>query len=64
MFVALKPYLDDYHQRRANKHGYIYIVNRKYGPLYEARSIATGVLCTLDKRFLEEVIHAVQEPET
>ena len=49
--VMLKPEnkLDGYHQRRLQKHGYLYIVTRIFGgTLYEAKSISTGRVCTLD----------------
>lgn len=51
--------LDDYHQRRANKHGLLYVVVRQTDPdfpllnLYEAKAIATGVVCTLYPEYTE-----------
>lgn len=69
MIVHLKDGLDAYHQRRADEHGHFFKVVRVmnpngklYPPMYEARSVATGVVCTLDQRFLEELPNAVQEP--
>jgi hypothetical protein len=66
MLVRLKEPLDDYHQRRADKHGWLYIVDeyRKwpYQALVEARSLATGVVCTLIPECVE-VANAIQEPE-
>ncbi len=55
--VQLAANIDGYHQRRADVHGYIYIAYRSFGlgSLVEAKSIATGVLCTLDRRFLKDV---------
>ena len=52
--------LDAYNQRRAEKHGYIYLAIRSFGngSLVEARSVATGALCTLDRRFIEEASDA------
>ena len=59
MLVRLKDKLDPYHQRRADKHGYLYIVSEREREwmlrLYEARSIATGVVCTFDAGYVEEV---------
>lgn len=55
--------LDDYHRARLHKHGRLYILLRKCGmfrDLYEAKSIATGVVCTLDKHHVEEIDHAAQ----
>lgn len=49
--VMLKPesQLDGYHLRRLQKHGPLYIVTRTFGEfLHEAKSIATGAVCTLD----------------
>lgn len=55
--VQLADNLDGYHQRRADVHGYLYISIRSFGlgSLVETKSIATGVLCTLDRRFLKDV---------
>jgi hypothetical protein len=64
-FVMLKrDGLDDYHQRRANKHGYLYNVVREghFKVFRECRSIATGVICTLFDKYLE-FSDAVQESE-
>lgn len=65
MLVRLKSDLDDYHRQRANKHGWLYIVTRKFGngELYESRSIATGVLCTLMAECVEELDHAEELQE-
>lgn len=55
--LSLKDELDDYHEARAHKHGYLYFLVRKcgmLGDLYEAKSIATGHICTLEKRYVEE----------
>lgn len=45
--------LNDYHYLRAERHGYLFVVHRAYGPLVEARSLATGRVCTLDTTYLE-----------
>lgn len=65
MLVRLKSDLDEYHARRANSHGWLYIVTRKFGhgALYESRSIATGVLCTLMAECVEEVDDAEELQE-
>ena len=55
--VCLKPHLDDYHQRRADKHGYIYYATHTFGfndEMVEAKSLATGALVTLFANMLEE----------
>lgn len=55
--LMLREELDDWHQRRADKHGRLYLPTRRLGwaqDLYEAKSVVTGVLCTLEKRFCEE----------
>lgn len=63
--IRLTDRLDGYHRRRQEKHGYLYLRVRSFGDgdFVEARSIATGVVCTFDRRFIEEVGSAVQEPE-
>jgi hypothetical protein len=59
--ILLKEPLDGYHHRRAEKHGWIYFVTHETDSeypllnLYEARSLATGVVCTLDPAFTEKV---------
>ncbi len=67
MLVRLKEPLDAYHRRRLDKHGWLYIVtnypatailmedNRplRFKNLYEARSIATGVVCTFRPECVE-----------
>lgn len=61
--VKLKLILDEYHQRRADKHGYIYFVVKEFGTrirsldprLYEAKSLATGAVCTLESKFCDEL---------
>lgn len=66
MLIQLKDRLDVYHQHRADKHGWLYWVVRVdevTNSLYEARSIATGMVCTLDADYTEKALHAVQEPE-
>lgn len=62
--VYLKESNNPYHQRRLEKHGAIYFVVRESpcGDLYEAKSLATGVVCTLHSRFCMEARDAVQEP--
>ena len=51
-----------YHQRRKEIHGALYIVKRLTAlPLVEARSIATGVLLTLDAHELEKAPKDDQE---
>lgn len=55
--LQLKDNLDGYHQRRADKHGRLYILMRRngvYQDMYEAKSVATGALYTLDKAYVEE----------
>lgn len=70
--------LDGYHQRRLDANGSLYIVRKpnervrqgyvhddrqmRRASLYEAVSIATGALCTLDPIYVEEAPDAVQEP--
>ena len=58
MLIRLKDPLDSYHQRRADAHGYLYVVTRRGSgevpDCLEARSIATGVVCTLITFFTEE----------
>jgi hypothetical protein len=72
--VRLKDSLDEYHQQRADKHGWLYIATnydasrriimyqrhqaRRVKGLYEARSLATGVICTLLPEFVEEIVDA------
>jgi len=57
--LSLKSDLDDYHQRRANKHGYLYYVTHVLGPsktwpgVVEAKSLATGQVVTLLAPFFE-----------
>lgn len=69
MLARLKEPLDAYHQRRADKHGWIYFIeNLNRRPLtginiYEARSIATGVVCTFRTECMELLEDAVQEPQ-
>jgi hypothetical protein len=63
-FVILNEDLDLYHQQRADKHGRLYKLVRRFGTadiLLEARSVATGVVCTIDSRFTEKLSDAVQE---
>lgn len=48
--LSLKASLDSYHQSRADKHGYLYILVRPVGTLgdvVEAKSIATGGTVTM-----------------
>lgn len=82
MLARLKEPLDAYHQRRADKHGWIYFILKevskaqgpafmdpetktmvRIGSLYEARSIATGVVCTFRTECMELLEDAVQEPQ-
>lgn len=57
MLIRLKESLNLYHQRRADKHGYVYFVEPRSSHqntgIYSARSIATGVLCTFDEAYVE-----------
>ena len=55
--------LNEYHQRRADKHGYIYYGLRWFGADYmtgqrgaliEAKSLATGAVVTLYSLYVEE----------
>lgn len=77
MLIRLKDDLDDYHQRRADKHGWLYTIvrRRERGQipgsrgfyrravyLYEARSVATGVVCTFAPEFVEEADDAPELP--
>lgn len=77
MLVRLKEPLDLYHRRRTEKHGWLYTVEvediegvlpisgislKRYSNLLEARSIATGVVCTLLPKYVETV-DALQRPE-
>jgi hypothetical protein len=54
--IRFKDVLDSYHERRALKHGYLYIVTRR-GPmnLMEGKSIATGKTLTIFREYVEEV---------
>jgi hypothetical protein len=57
--LSLKPELDDYHQSRANKHGYLYYLTHIIGPskrwpdLVEGKSLATGRIVTLMAPYFE-----------
>ena len=57
--LSLKANLNDYHQRRANEHGYLYYLTRVIGPskmwsdVVEAKSLATGQIVTLAAPFYE-----------
>lgn len=67
MLVRLKEPLDLYHQKRADKHGWLYIVTNypataimmegnkplRFKNLYEAKSISTGVVCTFRPECVE-----------
>ena len=68
MIVRLVDELDPYHRRRRDAHGWLYIVEKVVGKrpmhdvetqtfkrrdVYEARSVATGVVCTIESRFTE-----------
>lgn len=63
MLARLKEPLDGYHQRRAERHGWLYIVkgeaprtySNRYKRIYEAMSIATGVVCTFRAECVEFV---------
>lgn len=62
--VYLRESNNPHHQRMLKKHGAIYFVVSEWsgGDLYEAKSLATGVVCTLHSRFCMEARDAVQEP--
>lgn len=63
--VYLRPgERDPYHIRRLEKHGAIYFVVREHasGYFYEAKSLATGAVCTLSSHCCVEAEDAVQEP--
>jgi hypothetical protein len=80
MLIQLKEPLGAYHQRCADVHGWLYIVDepgkrlpprpvggdsgvgRMRRDLIEARSLATGVVCTFRPECVE-VANALQEPE-
>ena len=57
--ISLKSELNDYHQRRANEHGYLYYFIRILGPsktwpdMVEAKSLSTGHTVTLVAPFFE-----------
>lgn len=57
--LRLKSELDAYHQRRANKHGYLYYLTRIIGPsstwpdVVEGKSLATGSIVTLSAPYFE-----------
>lgn len=54
--LRLYPSLPGYHERRREKHGDLYFFVRTLGisgALIEARSLATGVICTLDRQYVE-----------
>lgn len=62
--VYLRESSHPYHQRRLKKHGAIYFVVSEWagGHMYEAKSLATGAICTLQSSFCVEAKDAVQEP--
>ena len=52
--VRLKEPLDFYHQRRADLHGWVYFdQSPQFSGLITARSVATGVVCTFTKEYVE-----------
>ena len=57
--LSLKSDLDDYHQRSANKHGYLYYLHRVVGPsqswpdVVEAKSLTTGRVVILLAPYFE-----------
>ena len=54
--LSLKASLDSYHQSRADKHGYLYILVRPVGTLgdvVEGKSLATGRVVTLMAPYFE-----------
>lgn len=58
MLARLKEPLDSYHQRRADRHGMLYFIqnitpHRYFNTIYEARSVATGVVCTFRAECME-----------
>jgi hypothetical protein len=64
--IRLTDKLDTWHSRRAEKHGRLYVFlnrDRIVGDIIEAKSLATGVICTFEETFIEEAPHAIQEPE-
>jgi len=50
-------------ESRINRHGTLYILEREARGLVEARSLATGVLCTFTVFDFEDDPHAIQKPE-
>lgn len=73
----LKEPLDRFHRIRADKHGWLYIIQnypvrgivqtgngtpKRFKDLYEARSIATGVVCTFRSECMEIVEDGSQLP--
>lgn len=61
--IRLIDDLDGYHERRKAANGSLYLVVRRYNGVVEARSIATGRVCTFDVSFIEEASHGLQEPQ-
>lgn len=59
----LKDGYDAYHQRRQEKHGRLYVVMRESsnGTIFEAKSVETGVILTLDKGSVMEQSDALRE---
>ena len=66
--LHLKEPLDAYCERRADAHGYIYFLVRETGVhpertthIYEARSLATGVVCTFRPVTMEKIEDASEK---
>lgn len=67
MLVRLKDNLNEYHQQLADIDGWLWVVLKVddiISSLYEARSVATGMVYMLDADYTEKLPDAVQEPKT
>lgn len=55
ILLRLYPSGPGYHERRRETHGDLYFLVRTFGSgeLVEARSLATGVICTFDRSYVE-----------
>lgn len=54
MLVRLKPRSAGAQHIYVSKHGWLYIVKRKYGPIYHCKSLASGGLVSINRAHLEE----------
>jgi hypothetical protein len=56
--LSLREHLDNYHERRADTHGHIYIFVRPVGAfddVVEGKSVATGRTVTLMRPYFDEM---------